>query len=67
VVEEVFPLLVGDFGLPLHSVEIDVVFQHAGEGVVLVFYGRDGLIEHVADVLLEILQRGNLVAVFILP
>ena len=67
VVEQVFPFLVGDFGLPLHSVEIDVVFQHAGKSIVLVFHGRDGFIEHVSDVLLEILEGGNLVAVFILP
>ena len=60
VVEQVLPLLVGDLGLALDGVEVDVVLQHAGEGVVLVLDGGDGLVEHVADVVLEVLQRRNL-------
>ncbi len=67
VIEQVLPLLVGDLGLPLDGIEIDVVFQHAGEGIVLILHGSDGLVEHVADVVLEILECGNLVAVFIGP
>ena len=67
VVEQVLPLLVGDLGLALDGVEIDVVLQHPGKGVVLVLDGGDGLVEHVADVVLEILERRDLVAVLIRP
>ena len=52
VVEQIFPLLVRDLGPALHRVEVDVVLQHTGECIVLVFDGSDGLIEHVADVVL---------------
>ena len=67
VVEQVLPLLVGNLGLALDGIEVDVVFQHSGQGVVFVFYGGDGLVEHIADVVLEVLERGNLIAVFIDP
>ena len=67
VVEQVLPFLVGDLGLALDRVEVDVVLQHAGERVVLVLDGGDGLVEHVADVVLEVLERRNLVAVLVRP
>ncbi len=65
VVEQVLPLLVGD--LALDRVEVDVVLQHPGQGVVLVLDGGDGLVEHVADVVLEVLERRHLVAFIVEP
>ena len=67
VVEQVFPLLVRDLGLALHRVEVDVVLQHPGERIVLVLDGCDGLVEHVADVVLEVFQGRHEIAVLVLP
>ena len=67
VVQQIFPLLVGDLGLALHRVEVDVVLQHPGKRIVLVLNGCNGLVEHVADVVLEILQGRHEIAVFFLP
>ena len=67
MVEEILPLLVGDLGLPFDCVEVDVVFQHAGEGIVLILHSSDGLVEHVADVVLEVLEGRDLLSVFVLP
>ena len=67
VVQQVLPLLVGDLGLALDRVEVDVVLQHPGQGVVLVLDGGDGLVEHVADVVLQVLQGRHLLAVLISP
>ena len=60
VVQQVLPLLVRDLGLPFDGVEIDVVLQHPGQGVVFLFNGGDGLVEHVADVVLQVLERRDL-------
>ena len=65
VVEQVFPLLVRD--LALHRVEVDVVLQHPDERIIVVLNGRDGLVEHVAEVKLEVLQCWHEIAVFVLP
>jgi hypothetical protein len=67
VVEEVLPLLVGDFGLSLDGVEIDVVLQYAVEIVVGVFNGGERLVEHIADVGFQIFESGHQVAVFVCP
>ena len=67
VVEQVFPLLVRDLGLALHRVEVDVVLQHTGERIVFVFDRSDGLVEHVADVVLEVLQGRHEIAVLVSP
>ena len=67
MVEKVLPLLVRDLGLALHRIEVDVVLQHAGKGVVLVFDCGDGLVEHVADVVLQILERRHQVAILVGP
>ena len=67
VIEQVLPLLVGDLRLSLDGVEVDVVFQHAGEGIVLILDGGDRLVEHVADVVFEVLERRDLVAVLVGP
>ncbi len=67
VIEQVFPLLIRYLGLAFDSVEVDVVFQNPGQGVVLVFDGGNCLVEHVADVVLEVLERRHLVAFFIHP
>ena len=67
VVEQVFPLLVRDLGPALHRVEVDVVLQHTGERIVLVFDRSDGLVEHVADVVLEVLQGWHEIAVVVVP
>ena len=67
VVEKILPLLVRDLGLALDGVEVDVVLQHTGEGVVLVLDRGNCLVEHVADVVLEVLQRGNKFAVLVSP
>lgn len=67
VVEQVFPLLVWDLGFALDGVEVDVVLQHPGQGVVLVLDGGNGLVEHGADVVLEVLERRRLVAFLVGP
>ena len=41
--------------------------QHTGERIVLVFDRSDGLVEHVADVVLEVLQGRHEIAVVVLP
>ena len=53
--------------MPFAAFEVDVVLQHPGERIVLVLDGRDGLVEHVADVVLEVLQCWHEIAVFVLP
>jgi len=67
VVQEVLPFLVGDLGLTLDGVEVDVVLENPGQGVVLLLDGGDGLVEHIADVVLEVLEgwdkRAFLVAI----
>ena len=60
VIQQVFPFLVRNFGLALGSVEIDVVLQHACQGIVGILYRRQCFIQHVADVLLQVLERGHL-------
>ena len=67
MVQQVLPLLVGNLGLAFDGVEIDVVFEHPGQGVVFLFHGGNGLVEHVADVVLEVLERRNLIAVLVDP
>ena len=67
VVEQVLPLLVGNLGLPFDGVEVDVIFEHPGKGVVFLFNGGNGLIEHVADVVLQVLERRNLIAILVNP
>ena len=67
VIQQILPLLVGDLGLAFDGVEIDVVFEHPGQGVVFLFDGGDGLVEHVADVVLEVLQCRDKLAVRVDP
>ena len=67
MVEQVFPLLVWNLRLALHRVEVDVVLQHTDERIVLVFDRSDCLVEHVADVVLEVLQGRDEIAVLVLP
>ena len=67
VIEQVLPLLIWDLRLPFDRVEINVVFENSRYCVVVILYGGDGLVEHVSDVLLEILKWGDLVPVLIGP
>ncbi len=67
VVEQVLPLLIADLGLALDLVEVDVVLEYAGERVVFVLEPGDGLVEHGADVVLEVLEGGHLRAVVVPP
>ncbi len=67
MVEQVLPLLVENLGLTFGGIEIDVIFQHPGQGIVFVFDGGQSLVEHVADVMLEVFERGHLIAIFIYP
>ena len=67
MVQQVLPLLVGNLGLAFDGVKIDVVFEHPGKGVVFLFDGGNGLVEHVADVVLEVLERRNQIAVLVDP
>src|SRR5208283_1924963 len=67
VVEQVFPLLVRDLGSAFDSVEINVVLEYSGKGVVFLFDSGDCLIEHIPDIVLEIFQRRNEVAILIDP
>ena len=67
MVEQVLPLLVRDFGFALHRVEVNVVLEYACKGVVLVFDGRDGLVQHVADVVLQVFERRHKVAFLVGP
>ena len=67
MIEQIFPFQVRDFGLALHRVEVDVVLEYSGERIVLIFDGRDGFVEHVADVVLEVLQGRHEITVVVLP
>src|ERR1035437_4858756 len=67
VIEEVLPLLVRDFCLPLDGIEIDIVLQNTIKVVVLVLNGGKCLIEHIAYVGFQILEGGYLIAIFVRP
>ena len=67
MVEQVLPFLVGNLGLALNGVEVDVVLQDVGERFVLILNGGERLVEHVADVLFQVLERWDLVAVLVGP
>lgn len=49
------------------DIEVDVVLQHAIQRVVFVLDGGGGFVEHVADVVLEVLERRHPVACLIDP
>ena len=67
MIQQVFPLLVRNLGLSFYGIEIDVILQHSGEGIVFIFHCSNRLVEHIADIVLKILQRWNCVAIFISP
>ena len=67
VVQQVLPLLVRNLGLSLDGVEVDVAFEHSAQEVVLVFHRGNGLVEHVADIVLEVLEGRDLLAVLVRP
>ncbi len=67
VIEQILPLLIRDLGLALDGIEVDVVLQHPGQGVVFVLDGGDSLVEHGPDVVLEVLERRDLVALLVDP
>lgn len=55
MVEQVFPFLI--FGSCHDPAEVDIVFEHANQRIVLMFEHGDGLVEHSADVVLQVLER----------
>ena len=67
VVEQILPLLVGNLGLAFDGIEINVIFKNPGQGIVFIFNGGDGLIEHIAYVVLKMFKRWDLITVFVDP
>ena len=67
MVQQILPLLVKNLGFPFDGVEVDVVFQHPVERVVFILHGGNGLVEHAADVVLEILEGRDHLAIFVSP
>ena len=59
VVEQVLPLLVGDLGLAFDGIEVDVVFQHPGQGIVFVFDGGNALLSILPMSCLRCLSGGT--------
>ena len=52
VIEQILPLLVGDLGLSLDFVEIDIVLEYACKRIVLILDGGNGFVQHIADIML---------------
>ena len=56
VVEQLFPLFIGDLVFAFDGIEVDVAFEHAVERVVFILHRRNGFVEHVANVVFEVFQ-----------
>src|SRR5947209_20244361 len=72
MIQQIFPATVWNLGLAFLDIKIDVVYENAiQQRRILLFNACNGLVQPLADILLDILQSGDefalIVSVSIIP
>ncbi len=65
MVEQFLPLLIRDLGLAFDCIEVDIVLQDTSESIVVVLNCSYCFIQHVADIILEVLKRRDEISILI--